>query len=401
MVYKKYIKKNGKFYGPYIYNSRRINGKVISEYQGVDKKDNKRFVFLILGILFVVLLIFFIFNFRGKISGNVIANNPISSQTENSLEANQTATLIYPNVYFTLISTQKEISNQTANIQNSDNNTMVNNSSTTEINSTETLITNETNSSISSEQLITSENQTPTETTITNSSEQPSTTEVTNSETTNTSAPETTSTSITGNVISGILKTVSNFFLGFLKPTGMAVQQNVNGEIQGQVSADNQFSYSLNDGETVQLLSGSVKTDSKTLSDKVIQITYQGNNILVSTNYSETIQSNATKLNSTQLNSTVVQINFNVEQLTEQEKGILNQEFGNYSIQTTKSELFNGRYVIGYQLGDYNIEYSYDSNLSSETLKTQIENDKIKWLRDIANGLSNASPVAQSYSLSA
>jgi hypothetical protein len=424
MVYKKYIKKNGKFYGPYIYNSRRVNGKVISEYQGTGKNDNKRFVFLILGILFVVLLTFFIFNFKGKISGNVIANNQISSQTENSL-INQTGNIIYPNVYFTLISTQKEISNQTVNIQNSDNNTIVNNSPTSEINSTsstETPITNETNSSTSSEQITTSENQTPTETSTTNSSA--STTDSTNSEatttdasqttsassettsntstpetTSNTSTPETSSTSITGNVISGILKTVSNFFLGFLKPTGMAVQQNINGEIQGQVSANNQFSYSLKDGETIQLLSGSVKTDSKSLSDNVIQIVYQGNNVLVSTNYSETVQSNAT--NSTQLNSTVVQINFNVEQLTEQEKEILTKEFGNYSIQTTKSELFNGRYVVGYQLGDYTIEYSYDSNLSNEALKTQIENDKIKWLRDIANELSSVSTVAQSYSLPA
>src|SRR3989344_4039106 len=34
MVYKKFIKKNGKIYGPYTYHSRRENGKVVSEYHG-------------------------------------------------------------------------------------------------------------------------------------------------------------------------------------------------------------------------------------------------------------------------------------------------------------------------------------------------------------------------------
>ena len=37
MVYKKYIKRNGKLYGPYIYESKRVNGKVISEYHGSEE----------------------------------------------------------------------------------------------------------------------------------------------------------------------------------------------------------------------------------------------------------------------------------------------------------------------------------------------------------------------------
>ena len=34
MAYKRYIKKNGKLYGPYTYHSHKENGKVISEYLG-------------------------------------------------------------------------------------------------------------------------------------------------------------------------------------------------------------------------------------------------------------------------------------------------------------------------------------------------------------------------------
>ena len=398
MVYKKYIKKNGKFYGPYIYNSRRVDGKVISEYQGVGKKENKRFIFLILGILFLVALTFFVFNFKGKISGNVVANNQISSQPENSLESQ---TIVYPNVYFTLVSTQEEISNQSSdnetdsqeNVTTIETNPEENNSTTAEDNSS--VSENQT----STEQTIVSENstestQTNSENSTTTEVQQTSTTSESTTQETN-SSDETSSSPITGNVISGILKTVSNFFLGFLHPTGMAVsEQKITGEINGEVSANNQFSYSLNDGESVQLLSGSVKTNSKSLPDNTIQITYQGNTVLISTNYSESIPSNITESNSTS-----VQIDFTIEPLTDAEKEILNNQFGNYSIQITKSELFNGRYVIGYQLRDYNIEYSYDSNLNNETLKNQIENDKVKWLRDIATELSSTSDFAENYSV--
>ena len=528
MVYKKYIKKNGKFYGPYIYNSRRVNGKVISEYQGTGKKDYRKFVFFIFGILLLAISIFVIIDSRGKISGNVVANNQISFNPENVISND---TLIYPVVYFTLISSQsnqKEISNQTVGeiISNSDktiiNSTDVNpNINVTENNpplSNETPTINQTNPS--STKTLTNENQTlPSTNTIasldnstspqpsnnvtmetnsqSNSPEQssittsatsseatssgtaanPSSSQTTSSGTANTattqsdnSAPlqsstsvpstetnsqsnspeqssittsatsseatssgtaanpsseptssgtatssttsettttppssttasssEGTSTPITGNIISGILRTVSNFFLSFLKPTGMAVsEQNTNREINGQVSADKPFTYSLNNGETIQLLSGSVKTDSTTLPDDTIKIVYQGNNIVISTNYSENVKSNTSELNVTS-----EPVNFNVEPLNDNEQEILNKEFGNFSVQTTKSELFNGRYIIRYQLGDYNIEYSYDSSLNNETLRSQIENDKTKWLRDIANKLSNTVSAAQNYSLPA
>ena len=83
MVYRKYIKKNGKFYGPYIYNSRRVNGKVISEYQGTEKKDYKRFALLALGIFILIISVFVFFNSSGKISGNVITGHSIDYTSEN------------------------------------------------------------------------------------------------------------------------------------------------------------------------------------------------------------------------------------------------------------------------------------------------------------------------------
>ncbi|MEK6842690.1 MAG: hypothetical protein AABX84_02645, partial [Nanoarchaeota archaeon] len=40
MVYKKYIKRNGKVFGPYAYHSKKINGRVISEYRGKSEKNH-------------------------------------------------------------------------------------------------------------------------------------------------------------------------------------------------------------------------------------------------------------------------------------------------------------------------------------------------------------------------
>ncbi|MFH1918001.1 MAG: hypothetical protein ABIJ14_02780 [Nanoarchaeota archaeon] len=46
MAYKRYIKKGGKVYGPYIYHSHKKDGKVISRYLGKheEKKKVKRFI---------------------------------------------------------------------------------------------------------------------------------------------------------------------------------------------------------------------------------------------------------------------------------------------------------------------------------------------------------------------
>ena len=43
MAFKRYIKRNGKIYGPYIYHNRKIDGKVVSEYRGKGEDgENKK-----------------------------------------------------------------------------------------------------------------------------------------------------------------------------------------------------------------------------------------------------------------------------------------------------------------------------------------------------------------------
>lgn len=86
MVYKKYIRRNGKLYGPYIYESKRVDGKVISEYHGSEESKpvkgvkiynyKKIFLFSIATFIFLVLL-FFIISFnpsKNKLTGGVILN---------------------------------------------------------------------------------------------------------------------------------------------------------------------------------------------------------------------------------------------------------------------------------------------------------------------------------------
>ena len=65
MVYKKYIRKNGKLYGPYTYHSKRVDGKVVSEYHGRSRTFNINVhdsVWIILGVFSMLFLIYLTFN---------------------------------------------------------------------------------------------------------------------------------------------------------------------------------------------------------------------------------------------------------------------------------------------------------------------------------------------------
>ena len=101
MAYEKYIKKNGKIYGPYVYQSKRVNGKVVSEYQGSQKKkkklEKKNFIaiFALISIFFLVLAynLFLSPNLTGhsiieieeNIRGDIISGELILSLKEGKL----------------------------------------------------------------------------------------------------------------------------------------------------------------------------------------------------------------------------------------------------------------------------------------------------------------------------
>ena len=57
MAYKRYIKRGGKLYGPYVYHSKKTGGRVTSEYRGKISSD-RNLIFLIMGLSLLFLLIF-------------------------------------------------------------------------------------------------------------------------------------------------------------------------------------------------------------------------------------------------------------------------------------------------------------------------------------------------------
>jgi hypothetical protein len=393
MVYKKYIEKDGKVYGPYVYKSHRVDGKIVSEYCGPSVNKKKVFVFAVVAlVLFFLIFLLFFYN---KFTGNAISENsaPVSLNLEKSVT--------YPVVYFTLISIQNqenEIPENNPEIIPEQNTTVSenfsqeevheNSSEHEEVNSSLEIIAEETNQTEEPNEEMTLEQKEVISSEVTK--ETPSETEESGEQIT--ASEESTD----NGFVSEVLNNVANFFLGFFKSTGMAVsEQKTEVKISGKVSLNEPFVYDLNEGETVELLSGSVKTDLYTLPDNAVKLVYKDNFVIVSTNYSELAEFK----NSSVENITLIIKKIENAVLTEQEKNILMEHFGNYSVKIVKSELFNERYILGYELGKFNIEYSYDSALDNKTLAAQIENDKNKWLKDISDKLTEKESVHQEVNL--
>jgi hypothetical protein len=92
MVYKKYIKRNGKTFGPYYYESYRENGKVKTRFISGPKNKDKRNWSKVIMISLVALLIlgsigYYFWNNKG-ITGNTIGENIISIISAKHLDSN-------------------------------------------------------------------------------------------------------------------------------------------------------------------------------------------------------------------------------------------------------------------------------------------------------------------------
>jgi len=94
LVYHRYIRRNGKVYGPYTYHSRKVDGKVVSDYHGkkIEKKDSNLFIYTTLFI--VSLLILFVSPvFTGEVALDVDTEYVIGEKLEGvlrvSLEADE------------------------------------------------------------------------------------------------------------------------------------------------------------------------------------------------------------------------------------------------------------------------------------------------------------------------
>ena len=456
MPYKKYIKRGGKIYGPYIYHSKRVDGKVVSEYHGAHTKkfDYNKFLWMGLVILVIAILFFGVSFLGNRISGQatfdvkvdytegetidgvlklslkegellpassklVFENNEEKYEyllaeilSDKTVEGNfyikgkevsgsgsgygiEGTKEVYPTVYFTL---EVYLSQKTKGkpIKESVEEEVV-------------------------EEPIQEE---PIEEEVIEESK------------------------ITGEVVS--------FFFGWMS-TGRIVME-LQTEVDGQVSVNNPFTYLLDEGETAEVKPKSVRTSLEDLSDNVIDFKIEGNEVVVTTDYSEeekgfgedylkeniksfevdlsaldlmldegdlkisliyseeelvsltTIlqegETSETQLEEVEeVEEVIEEVEEILEQevivvgsginLTEKEKAILLKEFNSIGIVTIREEVYNGRLIIGSQLRDYKIEHSYEYPQDLEGLKIQIEADRTRWLKDIAATLSRKKSIPQ------
>ena len=73
--------------------------------------------------------------------------------------------------------------------------------------------------------------------------------------------------------------------------------------------------------------------------------------------------------------------------LNDEEKGILDGEFGNITIEQT-ARSYKDWIIVEFKINDYKVEYSYNKDLSKEDLDFLIEKDMIYWLKDISKQLT-------------
>jgi len=492
MAYKKYINRNGKLYGPYEYESKRVDGKVITEYHGAQKPNKFRKFLLIIGaFVFILILILFLTNIKKTNSGfsgksvleldadykeGEILNGKLDISLNNGelIPADSKLVLQNSNVSYDFL--LREIISEKL----SEGDFYI---SGKELSGSGEGYGKEGNAefypevyfklniySLENEEEIT---ETPTEIpeevqeVVEEIFNEPST--ETNSE--SEELTETQNVPITGNAISR--------FFGL---TGRATVEKLQKEIDVVISKDRDYELYLEEGESYTIELGSVRTASGNLDNNEIIEKKEGNKVIFKTDYSEKkngfgsdyLEDNPYKisvdLNKLNLNlekgdlnvkivyedeellllnavldeeiivndtiseipveeepeeeeeiiisdeendslniskplnqsNQTIEVSFEEtkERLTIQEKAALLSAFGNTSVEVIKSELFKERIIIGYKLGNYEIEYSYDFNISNETLENEMEKDRIKWLKDIANSLLQEEPVHEEINLS-
>ncbi len=338
MVYKKYIVKNGKLYGPYAYSSKRVGGKVVSEYHGVKVSSgaNSSYLKLLTGVVLILGLflfgLFYFYNNSGFLTGGVIgvleksdsvfkislnsgellpatsklifSDGEITKEyflseilNEKQVEGNYYISekslngsgsgygilgnkLEYPEVNFKLkiISSESDVDER-----NSDEQILINESS-------EENFVEEDNNSV--EEIVDSENSSE-EQEIENfveeiveedSSEQ----EVENLNEIEKEIFEDDSLDEEVNENNILENVISNFFLLFgAKITGNVVSDSRN-EIEEKINFEEEYSFELEEGQNVELIEGSVFVGEEQISDSYIKIEKENNLVKVTTSYFET-----------------------------------------------------------------------------------------------------------------
>lgn len=508
MAYKKYIKKNGKIYGPYLYHSRRVDDKVISEYYGHEKK--RTYKKLLFSVIFVALIFLAIYGFNyiepyfsGKAIFDLDANYQEGQPLDGLLKLSLKQGEMVPASAKIILESDGEIAEARLNEvvleeESEEGNFYIEGVALSGTGegygfAGEKVIwpvvhfTLEVYSSKDSEGSSNSgDSDTPFSQEVIEESEQAEQIEETSQtepiwegakeakkekieidvekEKKNKESLEESPRSITGNFASLFFKGVSNFFLR-ITGTGKAAL-DFERTVEANASRENPFIYPLQEGEILKLKEGSVYIvdslgEKKVIEDSLVSIDILTDRAVVNVDYSEieygfgedyfgqeekiiyinlssfeffpetdklsiildyggqeiislktslkegkvvseeflseNLSQNETEILNQSNETFEVEMEFvSSSELSQEEKSILENHFGNLSVETTKSEIFKGRLLRNYKLGDYEIEYSYDysGGVTSE-LQEQMHEDLMKWLRDIINELSKEESVPE------
>ncbi len=473
MAYKKYIKRGGKVYGPYIYHSKRVDGKVVSEYRGAhsNKVDYKKFLWIGLGVLVIAVLAFGIYYLGKGISGQATFDVKVDYKEGEAIDGVLKFSLkegeLIPTSSKLILENNGEkyeypladfISDKTVEgnfyVEGKDisgSGTGYGKEGTKEVKSI-VYFTLE----VYKDQDTTEEPEEPAEEIVEEPTQEPEEPEEPVEEELEEPVEEEPEEPVEEEVTEqpGITGGAVSFFFGWM--SGRVVME-LQTEIDGQVSVDNPFTYTLTEGETVEIKSKSVRTNSEELSDSVIDLDVDGNEVIITTDYLEgekgfgedylgegikslkidlsnldlmlkegdlkisliyseeelvslTTVLQEGKTSEVQIEDEPVEEVEEVEEipeqevvviedefdLTEEERAILVGELGEINIQTIRQEVYNKRLIIGSQFRDYKIEHSYEYPQDTEDLKVQIEASRTKWLKDIAATLSRKASVPQS-----
>ena len=419
MAYEKYIKKDGKLYGPYIYHSRRIDGKVVSEYHG-QKTGYGKFLWIIAFASLIILGAYFIGQRQSGPTGYSVLDlnadyqegQALSGEVKLSLQEGElipaSSAVVFENAGNKYEYLLKDL--------------------ILEPTAEGSFFIKEKNISGSGE----------------------------------------------GFGISGtkVVYPEVSFVLNIEEPDINDSSTVKITEVPGSASAENTFTYTLQEGETAEIKLRSVKTDSVELSEDSVSLTTEGGLVSISTDYSEeeegfgeeytgekikeltvnlgsleilpekgelkvgifyegeelvsmqttisdgTVSSESEVIpeaappsdsvtdeeqvlepvapvaNETFNASDIIETkSFNITfpelELTSEEMAVLEREFGNISLEAKETKIKNGFIIIRYELReDTWVDYSYSSDLDNETLNIFMQQDRIKWLKDLAQKYS-------------
>jgi len=334
MSYKKYIKKGGKLYGPYIYKSRREGNRVISEYVGKseltkenivasrvtpERKINVRWFLIPLALILIIITALIILKIPYPTSRVILESNPVYKINETitgDIKINMKPGELIPSnsiIAFKLNGQIKEMplyelvsDTQTSGNYYAEGSDLTGSGNgygfigekraypsvnfkllvyqagipeTPGENITENVTENITQENITKQNATETptENitETPTENITETSPETPVTTETTSSTSASESAPaETPQQETPAPETTGI--------------TGSAVAESK--LIEGQVNYGNEFRYKLNAGETASIVQDSVATANKNLSSDILNLTIENQEVIVTTSYYESEQ---------------------------------------------------------------------------------------------------------------